>query len=1036
MQSEKKSTKYMKAKDSQDQQRRGLNNLIKQALGGEYKSVADLAEALIMLNINTLPSKETLMRFLKDEQDSINADIGEEIISLLCDWLKRSSVNKRSLNMQTPQTKQRSSAKYSSIKRRESDSDGQTESDGEDVIDHKEKLKQLIAERKLSTTTQKAESEDHVLQRLVSQGRKLNVDHIQALVSCHTDPDGVSSMQHTAAEIIRQSVDSEFHSSFELSHTWSSTINVQASMYLKALIIKHYELGPSASITQSQRIDEVIASYGKGDKDQHFDILKFASNLQQDRSAYEKIFELSSVPKARIKSVHETIIQLIQQVGRTDYPVNAYFAAQLQDLVERSSVEYSLDDVLSKIIEHHNRMKQIGPAKCDSPTDKSSEGKDSKKKSDKQTANPAFRSGAEGSITCQICSSEHSAKECPLFFELKKQSAIRRGELFPGKSDKDGKRKGTKDGKERDSGDEPPETICLFCTQLKGVPEWATKNHTLQECGQFIKFSKQRGEGQDPENRYRSERGPYQRSGFQRSFTDQGQPSPMQNPYADSSGSYSSAPPYPTQMPMPPQTWQSPAPSMPREMMGQYRSGGSSQMQRSANMSSLQSPRPHSSRDEMGEYEDMQRDPRNSFIPENRTMFFPQQSHSGTPSTVRSIARDPTDSSTANMATTPSFQGFLTDEQKESRDKFRRQMQGEYLFDLIQANSKLAMGAATMSDHRQAMPAIIVREHEEQTLTMLAQTGGEETTSSISAQTESENRVLVSEAYTQTEQMLPPETPTLTVSQIENQNEISIEEYIQTVSAIELRLKMSELTVQDIEEMKEEVLMHWDKADENWTNGKISGDDMEKQNEAFRSLLSTVQIEQTKIYSKTTENEEANVQVSYRLPDGQEQAIDSNADGRLSPDQAPESTTEHSNESDYNQLPGLIDTDAEEDMGEVVYKSDHIDSGIQPRAPGGPIKETRVGDSSKLTQTTINYQNEEDNVPEDHVTHWQEHEISDLRAIIMRWQQQDNMRRQEQAQLARDMYRRTWAGYLSDYATEDEQDHNYRNGPEDWESVD
>jgi hypothetical protein len=51
-------------------------------------------------------------------------------------------------------------------------------------------------------------------------------------------------------------------------------------------------------------------------------------------------------------------------------------------------------------------------------------------------------------------------------------------------------------------------------------------------------------------------------------------------------------------------------------MMGQYQSGGSAQMQRSANMSSLQSPRPHSSRDEMSEYEDMQRDPRNSFIPE------------------------------------------------------------------------------------------------------------------------------------------------------------------------------------------------------------------------------------------------------------------------------------------------------------------------------------------------------------------------------------------------------------------------------------
>jgi hypothetical protein len=103
-------------------------------------------------------------------------------------------------------------------------------------------------------------------------------------------------------------------------------------------------------------------------------------------------------------------------VGRTDYPANVPFSTQIQEHVERSSVEYSLDDVLSQIIEHHNRMKQIGQAKCDSPTDKSSEGKDSKKKSDKPTANPALRSGTEGSITCQLCSLEHSAKDCPLFF--------------------------------------------------------------------------------------------------------------------------------------------------------------------------------------------------------------------------------------------------------------------------------------------------------------------------------------------------------------------------------------------------------------------------------------------------------------------------------------------------------------------------------------------------------------------------------------------------------------------------------------------
>jgi hypothetical protein len=67
-------------------------------------------------------------------------------------------------------------------------------------------------------------------------------------------------------------------------------------------------------------------------------------------------------------------------------------------------------------------------------------------------------------------------------------------------------------------------------------------------------------------------------------------------------------------------------------------------------------------------------------------------------------------------------------------------------------------------------------------------------------------------------------------------------------------------------------------------NGKISGVEMENQNEASsNTLLSTLQAEQTKKYTKATEKEEANVQVSHGLSDGQEQAIDSNADGRMSP---------------------------------------------------------------------------------------------------------------------------------------------------------
>jgi hypothetical protein len=140
-----------------------------------------------------------------------------------------------------------------------------------------------------------------------------------------------------------------------------------------------------------------------------------------------------------------------------------------------------------------------------------------------------------------------------------------------------------------------------------------------------------------------------------------------------------------------------------------------------------------------------------------------------------------------------------------------------------------------------------------------------------------------------------------------------------------------------------------------------------------------------------------------------------------------------SDRSDNDLLPGLKDEHTEEDMGQEIYKRDHIDSGVQPRAPGGPIKEKRAGDSSELMQNTIDSQTEENKVPEDHVTHWQEQEISDLRAIAMEWQTHAGMRRQEQAQVALDMFKGTWEHYLSGNETEDD---NISNGPEYWESVD
>ena len=72
------------------------------------------------------------------------------------------------------------------------------------------------------------------------------------------------------------------------------------------------------------------------------------------------------------------------------------------------------------------------------------------------------------------------------------------------------------------------------------------------------------------------------------------------------------------------------------------------------------------------------------------------------------------------------------------------------------------------------------------------------------------------------------------------------------------------------------------------------------------------------------------------LSDGREQTIDSNADGRISPDDTTDARTDESSNAsdrgDYDRLPGLIDEYAEEDMGQEIYKRDHIDSGVQLRA--------------------------------------------------------------------------------------------------------
>ena len=147
-------------------------------------------------------------------------------------------------------------------------------------------------------------------------------------------------------------------------------------------------------------------------------------------------------------------------------------------------------------------------------------------------------------------------------------------------------------------------------------------------------------------------------------------------------------------------------------------------------------------------------------------------------------------------------------------------MQGEHDFNLMHAKRPQAMAAIIVhSEPRLAMPSIIVRKSDGQNLTMLAQTGGEETseeTSSASndfAQTEPENRALVSEVCTQTERISLSDNYLSTTVLHEEKLQLNLRKYLQVISTIKHEFNESELKMQDVEEMRAKAMQYWEAAE-------------------------------------------------------------------------------------------------------------------------------------------------------------------------------------------------------------------------------
>ena len=82
--------KYLQVQDNSNQLRSALNNLIKLGLGGDVKPVVALAEAMIILNLNSVPSKEAVLSFLRSQRASIIDEIWKELYEALYEWLTSS----------------------------------------------------------------------------------------------------------------------------------------------------------------------------------------------------------------------------------------------------------------------------------------------------------------------------------------------------------------------------------------------------------------------------------------------------------------------------------------------------------------------------------------------------------------------------------------------------------------------------------------------------------------------------------------------------------------------------------------------------------------------------------------------------------------------------------------------------------------------------------------------------------------------------------------------------------------------------------
>jgi hypothetical protein len=487
---------YIQESQSPVEKRHGLNLMIsmlsqrKDADGKMllHKSVYQMAEIFVMMDITQLPDADQLMRIIEAyPHDDLPSEVKRQFLIQLSDGVFDESPVKQSSSSAMPRWDQQLD-----------ETDTEQDQRSTRVRSEVEVQKPVNAEQfrgilddymygmgKTSSKEKDTVQKELLLEKFMKNIDKLHGGHVTSMIVQVLYPRENIDNQARAITSIFQAIDPKMQSLIQVPLA-SNTINQlhlsssQASLALACLIRQFYGQGNTAIRKQELALKACYAAY----KQEIVTPLNFRKNVRTELAVYDSVWRYYSTKSDKRLTDRDNCEMLIKEVGSVDFP----FAKQLQRELQGKDSLFDMEMLLGALEENQRLVESL---KTESePPAKSGKGggtNSADKKSGAQIlANPAIQQQQK----CSICGNEHDESKCPKEIDRLKKAAQKRGDRLPG-SEKSTKRDSQRE--EATAGD--ANEGCYMCCAL-GKISWT--GHPPSKCWSQEKFTKRMA---DPEQR-------------------------------------------------------------------------------------------------------------------------------------------------------------------------------------------------------------------------------------------------------------------------------------------------------------------------------------------------------------------------------------------------------------------------------------------------------------------------------------------------------------------------------------------------------